>query len=73
MKLQEILTEEEIKEITHASRPTTQTNRLRQMGFTVLIRPDNTPVVSRANFLKITGALPQEQALQYSEPDWGAI
>ena len=73
MNLPTILTEEEIKLITKAIRPTTQIDRLRQMNFTVIRRPDNTPVVSRANFLKVTGALPQDQAQQDFEPDWDAI
>jgi len=68
------LTHEEIKHISCASRPTTQANRLRQMGFTVITRPDNTPLVARANFLKVTDGSPtNEQAHQDEEPDWGAI
>jgi len=67
------LTYEEIKEITNAIRPTTQFNRLRQMGFTAIRRPDGFPLVARDNFLKVTCALPDDRATQSSEPNWGAI
>ena len=67
------LTKNEIKEITNATRPTTQLTRLRQMGFTAIRRPDGFPLVARDNFLKVTCALPNEQAIQLSEPNWGAM
>lgn len=67
------LTREEIKQITNAVRPTTQATRLRQMGFTVISRPNLFPLVSRKNFLLVTGAIPREQSIQSSEPNWGAI
>lgn len=73
MTLPTILTNEELKQITCASRPTTQAHRLAQMGFNVIQRPDNTPLVSRANFLKVTGGLTNEDVLPDIEPDLGAI
>ena len=74
MEPQPILSADEIQQICNAKRPTTQAERLRQMGFTVLIRADNTPLVSRANFLIVTGGIPTKKpANQDIKPDWGAF
>lgn len=50
------LTPDEIENITAGVvRPSAQVRRLREMGFTVLERPDGTPLVGRSHFQKVTG------------------
>ncbi|MDH5325318.1 MAG: DUF4224 domain-containing protein [Gammaproteobacteria bacterium] len=68
------LTKEEIFDLTRAKRNSTQIRRLREMGFTVISRADGSPVVSRANFLIVTGGVEQNNATKSPiEPDYDAL
>ncbi len=67
------LTEEEIRQITGAIKPTTQTKRLKMLGFTVKVRPDNRPIVARGNFLAVMAATGSGTKEQSHQPDFGAI
>ncbi len=68
------LTESEIQEITGAVRRTTQVKRLREMGITVIVRPDGRPLVARQHYLLITGSVSTKQkAADKPTPDFGAL
>jgi len=67
------LTPAEIIEITRAKRSSTQVKRLREMGFTVRVRSDNSPLVAREHFLKAMDALHESSQAQISEPNMDAL
>ena len=68
------LTDDELYHISKAQRPSTQAKRLRDMGFTVVLRADGSPLVSRANYLKVTGGEPDTPRGQRpAEPNFAAL
>lgn len=51
------LTDEELREITGRVKYSAQLRALRAMGFTVRVRPDGSPLVSRAHWEQVMGGL----------------
>ncbi|MBL4821228.1 MAG: DUF4224 domain-containing protein [Gammaproteobacteria bacterium] len=67
------LTKAELEEITGRSKPTAQVKWLRQNGFTVLVRADGMPLVSRAHFeAKMGGYLAGSKPREF-KPNFGAL
>ena len=67
------LTAEELKGITGYSTPSAQVRWLQMNGFTVLLRGDGKPLISRAHFeIKMGGFLNPTKQQEY-QPNLGAI
>ena len=49
------LTPREIRRITKRKRYSAQIGALRKLGFTVIVRPDGSPLVARENALQVLG------------------
>jgi hypothetical protein len=65
------LTATEIADISGYQKRSCQIAWLRENGFTVKIRADGTPLVARANYLKVMGAAPDATPRQSAkEPDF---
>lgn len=56
-----ILSEDEIRQVTHKVRKTAQIKALRQMGIEVKIRPDGSPLVNANHFEQATGGKVEEE------------
>ena len=67
------LTKAELAEITGRLKPTAQAKWFRKNGFTVLLRADGMPLVSRAHFeVKMGGYLAGSKPRDY-KPNFGAL
>jgi len=67
------LTIEEIQEVTGRVKPCAQLRWFQQNGFTVKLRADGRPLVSRAHFeVQMGGNAPGTKPQNY-EPDFGAL
>lgn len=67
------LTQDEIREATGRKRPGAQIRALREMGFIVQRRADGKPVVLRAHYEAMMGAITGRQAVREPEPDFEAL
>ena len=67
------LTAEELREITGKVKPSAQVRVLRTLGFTVKLRPDGRPLMSRAHFEALMGGLPSSTKAQEYEPDFSTL
>ena len=67
------LTIEELKEITGRVKATAQIKWLRSKGFTVLLRADNRPLVSRNHFEAMMGGKHYQSKAQVHEPDFSSL
>lgn len=65
------LSVEELREITGRIKPSAQIRWLRQQGFTVLVRANGRPLVSRAHFEVVMGGLRGQIEAPELEPDFG--
>lgn len=69
-----ILTSQEIQEITGRQKSSAQIRCLQQMGFVVKPRADGKPIVSRAHFEECMGVKSgTSPPKQNPQPDFGAI
>lgn len=67
------LTIEELKEITGRVNATAQIKWLRSQGFTVLLRADGRPLVSRNHFEAMMGGQHYQSKAQVYEPDFSTL
>ena len=67
------LTIEELKEITGRVNATAQIKWLRSQGFTVLLRADGRPLVSRNHFEAMMGGQHYQSKVQVHEPDFSTL
>ena len=67
------LTQQEITDITGYQKRSCQVAWLRDNGFTVKIRADGSPLIARANYLRVMGADPQEHKSTDQEPDFSSL
>ena len=67
------LTIEELKEITGRVNATAQIKWLRSQGFTVLLRSDGRPLVSRNHFEAMMGGQHYPSKAQVYEPDFSTL
>ena len=67
------LTPDEIANITHAKRPSTQLARLREMGFRVIARPDGSPLIARGHYLATMGVNSDAERKMDIQPNFAAL
>ena len=67
------LTADEIANITHAKRPSTQLARLREMGFRVIARPDGSPLIARGHYLATMGVNSDAERKMDIQPNFAAL
>ena len=67
------LTIEELKEITGRVKASAQFRWLRSQGFTVLLRADGRPLVSRNHFEAMMGGQHYQTKAEVYEPDFSSL
>lgn len=67
-----LLTHQELWELTHKKTFSAQKRALNSMGIDYKIRPDGTPAVLRSHLEKTMGGV-IEKKRERTEPNWGAL
>jgi len=67
------LTKTELIEITGREKPSAQIKWLRSKGFTVLLRADGSPLLSRTHFEAMMGGQHYQSKAQVHEPDFSTL
>ena len=67
------LTEDEIRQLTHRKRRSSQSEALNGMGITHVIRPDDSVAVLRSHIEKTLGGLPEKDKMKVWQPDWSYL